>query len=228
MRKKILAFLFFALLIFSFSVATVAENEIEKNIPTNEQSGTNSKILIAYFSRSGENYNVGKVSEGNTAKLAKEIAMQTGGDLFEIAPVTAYPVSYDEMLEIATRERSGDERPAIRDKIENFDEYEIVFIGYPIWWGDLPMIMHSFMEGYDFEGKTVVPFNTHEGSGQADTQSTIESKLPGTEVLQGFAMRGSDAQELACTGTDADVREWLEDLEIHTQPAKDAGPDVEG
>ncbi len=195
----------FALFVFCCCHTAVAENEVSEE---------NNKILVAYFSRSGENYNVGMVSEGNTAKLAKEIAAQTGGDLFEIVPVTAYPVSYDEMLETATQERNNDERPAIRDTVENFDDYDTVFLGYPIWWGDLPMILHSFMESYDFSGKTVIPFNTHEGSGQADTQNAIAEKLAEASVLQGFAMRGSEAQELKCDGTDESVQNWLEEIEI--------------
>ena len=179
------------------------------------QSGSaEGKLLIAYFSRTGENYNVGTVSEGNTAKLAKEIAAQTGGDLFEIVPVNAYPASYDEMLTIATNERTSGARPEIKNKIPDFDSYATVFLGYPIWWGDLPMILHSFMESYDFTGKTVIPFNTHEGSGQSGTQSAIADKLSGAKVLQGFAMRGSTAQALSCDGTDASVRNWLDGLGI--------------
>ena len=189
--------------------------------PKADEPGQNGKaqgkILIAYFSRAGENYNVGTVSEGNTAKLAREIAVQTGGDLFEIVPETAYPVSYDEMLTVATRERANDERPAIKNRIENFDGYDTVFLGYPIWWGDLPMILHSFMESYDFTGKTVIPFNTHEGSGQSGTQKTIADKLAGATVLQGLAMRGSTAQNLKCDGTDATVKNWLDGLGIEKQ-----------
>lgn len=179
----------------------------------NPQVGTaGGQILIAYFSRTGENYSVGVIDEGNTAKLAKEIAAQTGGDLFEIVPVTAYPSSYDEMLTVATNERTNNARPAIKNAAGNFTDYDTVFIGYPIWWGDLPMILHTFMEGYDFTGKTVIPFNTHEGSGQSGTQSTITNTLSGATVLQGFAMRGSTAQALKADGTDATVKNWLDGL----------------
>lgn len=183
----------------------------------NEQSETQTgtadgKVLIAYFSRTGENYNVGTISEGNTAKLAKEIAVQTGGTMFEIAPVVAYPSSYDETLPIATAERNSNARPAIKDTVESFDDYDTIFIGYPIWWGDLPMILHTFMESYDFSGKTVIPFNTHEGSGQSGTQSTIANKLSGATVLQGLAMQGRTAQALKCDGTNATVKNWLDGL----------------
>ena len=177
------------------------------------QEGTaGGKTLIAYFSRTGENYNVGTITEGNTAKLAKEIAAQTSGTLFEIEPVTAYPTVYNEMLTIATNERQSNARPEIKNKVENFEQYDTIFIGYPIWWGDLPMILHSFMESYDFTGKTVIPFNTHEGSGQAGTQSVITNKLSGATVLRGLAMQGSTAQKLSGDGGNASVKSWLEGL----------------
>ena len=204
MRKIIWLLTVFALLV-SCSFAAAAENT---------KSDEKGKILVAYFSRTGENYNVGTISEGNTAKLAKEIAAQTGADLFEIVPVNEYPESYDEMLDVATQEKAGDERPEIKDTIENFDDYDTVFLGYPIWWGDMPMILYSFMESYDFTGKTVIPFNTHEGSGQAGTQKTLESKLDGAAVLKGFAMQGSEAQGLKCDGTYESVRNWLDSLEF--------------
>lgn len=204
MRKIIWLLTVFALLV-SCSFAAAAEDA------KSDESG---KILVAYFSRTGENYNVGTINEGNTAKLAKEIAAQTGAELFEIMPVNEYPESYDEMLDVATQEKAGDERPEIKDTIENFDDYDTVFLGYPIWWGDMPMILYSFMESYDFTGKTVIPFNTHEGSGQAGTQKTIESKLDGAAVLKGFAMQGSEAQGLKCDGTYESVRNWLDSLEF--------------
>ena len=184
------------------------------------QSGTaGGKMLVVYFSRAGENYNVGRITEGNTAKLAKEIAAQTGADLFEIVPETAYPEGNDDMLAAATDERKNNARPKIKTHIDNFESYDTVFIGYPIWWGDLPMIMHTFMESYDFTGKTVVPFNTHEGSGQAGTQSVIEEKLSGAKVLRGFAMQGSAAQALKCDGTNEAVKTWLSGLGINEKPA---------
>ena len=201
-----------------------AATESDAPIRTDKAEG---RILIAYFSRTGENYNVGTISEGNTALLAKEIAAQTGGDLFEIVPAAAYPDSYDEMLTVATDERTNNARPEIQSAVADFDAYDTVFLGYPIWWGDLPMILHSFMEAYDFTGKTVVPFNTHEGSGQSGTQRAIEEKLSGATVLQGLAMRGSTAQALSCDGTDAAVRNWLDGLGIEKPTAKPGEFDME-
>lgn len=204
----------YLLLLEKFSGVDAVSGATQKaNEQSETQTGTaDGKVLIAYFSRAGENYSVGVIDEGNTAKLAKEIAAQTGGDLFEIVPAIPYPDGYEDTKKVATRERNNNERPAIKNTVENFDSYDAIFIGYPIWWGDLPMILHTFMESYDFAGKTVIPFNTHEGSGQSGTQGTIANKLSGATVLQGLAMQGRTAQALKCDGTNAAVKNWLDGL----------------
>ena len=167
--------------------------------------------LVTYFSHAGENYNVGVIEEGNTAKLAKVIAEQTGADLFEIVPVVDYPQSYDECLEVATAEQREGARPEYVGDIENWDQYDTVFIGYPIWWGEIPNIVYTFMENHDFAGKTVIPFNTHEGSGQSHSQRDIENALPDATVLQGLAVRGATAQNDADATAKA-VSDWLSGL----------------
>ena len=116
-----------------------------------------------------------------------------GRDL--IVPVEKYPDNYDECTKVASDEKDNNARPEIQNKIDNFDSYDTVFIGYPIWWGDLPMIMYTLMENYDFNGKNVIPFNTHEGSGDAGTYSTIDSKLPNAKVnTKGLALDGKTAR----------------------------------
>ena len=167
--------------------------------------------LVTYFSHAGENYNVGVVEEGNTAKLAKVIAEQTGADLFEIVPVVDYPQSYDECLEAATAEQREGARPEYMGDVENWDQYDTIFIGYPIWWGEIPNIVYTFMENHDFAGKTVIPFNTHEGSGQSHSQRDIENTLPDATVLQGLAVRGATAQNDADATAKA-VSDWLSGL----------------
>ncbi len=167
--------------------------------------------LVTYFSHAGENYNVGVVEEGNTAKLAKVIAEQTGADLFEIVPVVDYPHSYDECLEVATAEQREGARPEYVGDVENWDQYDTIFIGYPIWWGEIPNIVYTFMENHDFAGKTVIPFNTHEGSGQSHSQRDIENALPDATVLQGLAVRGTTAQNDADATAKA-VSDWLSGL----------------
>ena len=168
-------------------------------------------ILVTYFSHAGENYNVGVIEEGNTAKLAKVIAEQTGADLFEIVPVVDYPHSYDECLEVATAEQREGARPEYVGDVENWDQYDTIFIGYPIWWGEIPNIVYTFMENHDFAGKTVIPFNTHEGSGQSHSQRDIENTLPNATVLQGLAVRGATAQNDADATAKA-VSDWLSGL----------------
>ena len=168
-------------------------------------------VLVVYFSHAGENYNVGVIEEGNTAKMGKIIAEQMNADIFELVPVVEYPVDYDSCLDVATEEQRTNARPEYVDEIENWEQYDTVFIGYPIWWGEIPNIVYTFMETYDFTGKTVIPFNTHEGSGQAHSQRDIEGLLTSATVLKGLAVRGSKAQNDA-EGTSEDVAAWLKNI----------------
>ena len=195
--KRIVALLLTAC-ILAFAMSTLAEE------------GTAS-TLVVYFSRAGENYSVGVIEEGNTAKLAAIIAEQTGADLFEIVPEIPYPADYDSTLEIAIQEKNENARPAYVKDVESWEQYDTVFIGYPIWWSGMPCILYTFLENHDFTGKTVIPFNTHEGSGQAGTQQELENQLPGIEILQGLAVRGSNAQNDA-EGTGTDVANWLKSI----------------
>ena len=167
--------------------------------------------LVVFFSHAGENYNVGVIEEGNTAKMGKIIAEQMSADVFELVPVVPYPEDYDSCLDVATEEQRSDARPEYEGEIENWDQYDTVFIGYPIWWGEIPNIVYTFMEAYDFTGKTVIPFNTHEGSGQAHSQRDIEGLLTSATVLKGLAVRGSKAQNDA-DGTSTDVANWLKNI----------------
>ena len=189
-----------------------------------ERPETVPRILVAYLSRAGENYNVGVVKKGsasaayagyiekgNTAILAETIAEATGGDLFVITTVTPYPDDYATMLQVAQEEIDINARPELVETVENMDDYDIIFIGYPIWHGRMPQAIYTFLESYDLTGKTVIPFNTHEGSGQSGTQQVISNALPGSTVLQGLAVRGKTAQENP-EQTQFLVNEWLEEL----------------
>ena len=169
---------------------------------------TPAHVLVVYFSHAGENYNVGVIEEGNTAKMGKIIAEQMRADTFELVPVVPYPEDYDSCLDVATEEQRTNARPEYDGEIENWDQYDAIFIGYPIWWGEIPNIVYTYMEAYDFTGKTVIPFNTHEGSGQSHSQRDIEGLLTSATVLKGLAIRGSKAQNDA-EGTSADVVAWL-------------------
>ena len=200
--KKLFS-LMLALCLLACALPVMAEEE--ETVPAT--------TLVVYFSHAGENYNVGVIDEGNTAKMGKIIAEQTNADVFELVPVAAYPTSYNECLNVATEEQRSNARPEYEDEIENWDQYDTVFIGYPIWWGEIPNIVYTFMETYDFTGKTVIPFNTHEGSGQSHSQQDIENLLTSATVLKGLAVRGSKAQNDA-DGTTADVAKWLSGLGI--------------
>lgn len=173
-----------------------------------EENAAAPRVLVAFLSRAGENYNVGTAKEGsasaayagyiekgNTAMMAALIAEATGGDLFEITSVTPYPEDYASMLRIAQEEIDTDARPELAAQVENMADYDLIFIGYPIWHGRMPQAIYTFMESYDLAGKTVIPFNTHEGSGQSGTQRVIENALPDCTVLQGLAIQGKIAQE---------------------------------
>lgn len=182
----------FGLIISEVSAASEAESAANDILNKNN---TDSKVLVVYFSRTGENYNVGNVEVGNTAMMASYIKDYLNADSVEIVPVEKYPDNYDECTKVASDEKDKNARPEIQNKIDNFDSYDTVFIGYPIWWGDLPMIMYTLMENYDFNGKNVIPFNTHEGSGDAGTYSTIDSKLPNAKVnTKGLALDGKTAR----------------------------------
>ena len=185
------------LIIFGLGISEVSamsDAETTANNILNTDNG-DSDTLIVYFSRTGENYNVGNVEVGNTAMLASYIKEYLKCDSFEIVPMDKYPENYDECTKLASKEQDDNARPKIDGKIDNFDSYKTVFIGYPIWWGDLPMIMYTFLEEYDLDGKTVIPFNTHEGSGNAGTYDTIKEKLPSANVnTQGLALDGKTAR----------------------------------
>lgn len=176
-------------------------------VPDADASGE-AKILIAYFSRAGENYNVGVIEKGNTAILAEMIAEQTGGDLFHIETTTPYPETYQECTDVAQQELRDNARPALSATVDNFADYEVIFLGYPIWWSDMPMAVYTFLESYDFGEKTIVPFATHEGSGLASTESSIKNACSGAAVLDGLALCGAVAQNEQEEAKDA-VTNWL-------------------
>lgn len=169
-----------------------------------------SHILVAYFSMAGEQYEVGLIEKGNTEIVAEMIAEATGADIFPIQPVTPYPDTYDELLEISQQESMNDP-PEIAETVENMEQYDTVFIGYPIWWGDIPAIVAGFLGDYDLSGKTVIPFCTHAGSGLGQTQHLVADLAVGADVLDGLAIRGQIAQEDP-EAAEADVSEWLEEI----------------
>lgn len=168
------------------------------------------KILVIYFSHAGENYNVGTVEVGNTELLAKEIVAKTGANEFKIEPKDQYPATYQEAIERAAEEQKSNKRPEYIGDVD-IAGYDTIFFGYPIWWEDLPMVVYSFIEKHSWNGKTVIPFNTHEGSGNAGTYETLKSLMPGAILKgDGFNMSGSTAR------TDDGIKkldDWLNSLQ---------------
>ena len=172
-----------------------------------EQNMKEKKILVAFFSRAGENYAVGHIEKGNTHILAEMIAAETGGDLFHIEPVTPYPDDYTECTEVAKRELNAKARPAIKGDTA-VEDYDIIFIGYPNWWGDMPMPVYTFIEKHSWQGKTVIPFCTHEGSGLSGTENKLKTACQGATVLKGLAVRGATAQNAQAQAKES-VNNWL-------------------
>lgn len=181
-------------------------NAAEDNTPVT----TGSSSIVVYFSRTGEQYGVGVIDKGNTAIVADMIIEQTGADSFEITPKEDnYPMTYTELTDYAKEEQNQNARPEIASTVENFDSYDTVYLGYPIWWGDLPMICYTFLESYDFSGKTIIPFCTHAGSGNAGTQSKIQAAVPNAEVKEVLAITGADAQDDQ-DSVKSQVIDWLQ------------------
>lgn len=144
---------------------------------------------------------------GNTGVVANIINEKVGGDIYPILVVDKYPADYDETVNRGRNEQNRNYRPQLVNHIENFNEYDTIFIGFPNWWYDMPMAMYSFFEEYDFSGKTIIPFVTSGGSGFSNTVSTIKSLEPNATILEGVSINGRRAMR-----AEADVTEWLEEL----------------
>ena len=170
-----------------------AEEPAESETST---TGDSSSVLITYFSWSG-----------NTEQVAQIIQQETGGDLFEIAPATAYTDDYNELLDIAQQEQSDDARPELAGQVENWEQYDTIFVGYPNWWSDAPMAVYTFVESYDWSGKTLVPFNTSASGGFGRSLSGLEESASGASILEGISFT-------ECTLGDAqgEVAAWLDEL----------------
>ena len=173
-----------------------------------------SRILVVYFSRTGEQYTVGVIDHGNTTIVAEMIAEGTGADLFEVLPVDDYyPMTYDELTDVAKKEQNDNARAAYAGEVPDLSQYDTVFIGAPVWWGDWPMIMYTFFEenADALSGKTLVPFSTHEGSGLSGFDKKLSSAIPAGNVLKGLAIRGNDCQNKQ-DSVRSTVNDWLSGL----------------
>ena len=175
-----------------------------------------SRILVVYFSRTGEQYTVGVIDHGNTAIVAEMIADETGADLFEVLPEDDhYPMTYAELTDVAKKEQNDKARPAYAGDAPDLSQYDTIFIGAPVWWGDWPMIMYTFFEenAEALAGKNLVPFSTHEGSGLSGFDKKLSSVIPGSTVLKGLAIRGNDCQNKQDSVRES-VKDWIAGLEF--------------
>ncbi|MBQ7477508.1 MAG: NAD(P)H-dependent oxidoreductase [Selenomonadaceae bacterium] len=175
---------------------------------------TGKKILVAYFSRTGDNYEVGIIEKGNTHIMADMIAEELGNaDTFEIKTVKEYAKNYRECTEEAKAEKAEDARPELKEKVANFSDYDTVFLGYPIWWSDLPMPVYTFLESYDWSGKTVIPFCTSAGDAMTGLEErVIPTYAKGAQVkLPGLGLRGKNMQD-APESQRPKVQSWLKEL----------------
>ena len=198
------------LLALLLTVACNAKPQAEK-APATPTAPKSQKVLVVYFSRTGEQYGVGNIKEGNTAILAKMIAAKTGGDLFEIKLKNdKYPTQYRPLTEVAQQEKRANARPEVASKVDNFAAYDTVFIGSPNWWGDLPMVVYTFLEQYDWAGKKIAPFVTHEGSGLSSIPASIK-KTTKADVLGGLSEYGHEAQNER-ESSQLKVDAWLKKL----------------
>ena len=166
------------------------------------------KSIVCCFSHAGENYGVGYIEEGNTEVVAKMIAEATGADLFMIEPVEDYPQGYDECCDVALEEQNSGARPEVKGVPDGWDAYDTVYLGYPIWWGDMPQCLYTFVEQLEWAGKDVHPFNTHAGSGAANVPATLRGLCAGATVGEALAISGTTAQSSRDEAR-AQVEAWL-------------------
>lgn len=164
--------------------------------------------LIAYFSRADENYFGGAlrtVTVGNTEIAAKLLQEITGADLFKIDPIQPYSKDYNECIAQAQEDQRRDARPELKTYPDSLHDYETIYLGYPNYWGTMPMPVFTFLEKFDFTGKTIKPFCTHEGSGMGRSESDIQRLCPGAKVERGLAIHGSSAAKAGSA-----LKKWAE------------------
>jgi len=165
------------------------------------------KILIAYYSRAGNNYfgsGIVDLPVGNTEVAMREIARLTGGDLFKIEPVKKYSSDYTVCTEEAKRDLRANLRPELVNNLPAIDAYEVILLGYPNYWGTMPMPVWTFLESHDFSGKTILPLCTHEGSGLGCSENDIQKLCPTAKLLPGLAVRGSTVKNSV-----GEIEAWL-------------------
>ena len=184
MKRRIILLAAIALLV-SFAGIKAQTNEAGK------------KILIAYYS----------LRNGNTRIVAEQIQKQVGGDLFRIETVQSYPSEYRAVTEQAKKELETGHRPKLKKTVDDFEGYDIVYLGSPNWWGTIAPAVFTFLESYNFQGKTIIPFITHEGSRMGNSPEDIKKMAPKATILEGLPIRGGSVNK-----SEESVKAWLKKL----------------
>lgn len=232
MRKKIIAMIITGILAVS---VTACQSDGEQSSSQSQNSGQtessanveipeDANILVAYFTY-GENAKLPDGVDasssasiqawdgdttGNTGLAAHWISDAAGGDLFSIQTEEKYPGDYDDTVDQGQEEQSENARPKLSSHVDHMDQYDVVFLGYPNWWGDMPMAVYSFLDEYDLSGKTVIPFVTSGGSGFSDTVSSIKEEEPDADVQEGLELSDSETAD-----SEDEVKSWVESLGVN-------------
>lgn len=175
---------------------------------TSQQKTHNSgRVLIIYYSRSGTNYPDVTLKHGHTWQIAREIAQVTGGTRYQIQTAQAYPKNYQATVDQAEQEQQDNARPRLKGILPDVTQYETIFLGYPIWWSDLPMPVRTLMDQIDLNDKVVIPFSTNAGSGWGDSLATLKKQYPQAKFQKGFEIEGAEVDQ-----AHKQIRRWLRDL----------------
>ncbi|WP_315436204.1 flavodoxin [uncultured Selenomonas sp.] len=200
--KKLFAMLFAMIVLLAVGCGNTSSNNSEDDHadaavldlsrpvqPPDDFAGK--RVLVAFFSRTGENFEVGYIEKGNTHIIAEQIAEITHADkLFEIQTVNPYPADYQEMTKVAKEEQATEARPTLTTRVEDMELYDVIYLGYPIWYQNLPMPVYTFLESYDFTGKTIIPFCTGMGNAMSGMEADIPLFAKGAQLRQGFGIQG--------------------------------------
>ena len=215
-QTKILRIVVIILAIGAIALTTYKKMNKQEaiNSSTMMEKMKDKRVLVLFFSRAGDNYKVGKVKKGNTAFLAEHIAEITDADIFEITSKKNYDIPYTEMLKVVREEWKNDEYPEFDKSLRAINKYDIIFVGGPIWWGTYPRVMFSFFKEHDLNGKIIIPFVTHEGSGLGNTKVDLQRLFPKATVIDGFSMPGQEARKPEARET---VKQWLVSLDFQNK-----------
>ena len=208
MNKKVIILIIALIIVAVTGISIYTLSKDDDNTTTANQQSDNTSVennesdleagnaLIVYFSQTG-----------NTETVANIIHDNVGGDIVKLETTEAYPSDYDELVDYAQQEQQEDARPELSTVIENIEQYDTIFLGYPNWWGDMPMAIYTFLDTYDLSGKTIAPFITHGGSGLSGTPENIQEEELNASVTEGLAIDGDEASD-----SSEDVVEWLNSL----------------